>query len=129
MGNIVASVLAYALVLILSWYVVATWISWFRNKTKPIESRWGRWRRNITVLGFALASVSLLIINALVVHAFITGGLPYYHPLLVFAFRVGFLSALLGMLAAFMGTGQLENPTIAVSGLCLLIWLVEAFAQ
>ena len=80
MGNIAASVLAYAFVLILPWYVVATWISWFSNKTKPIESRWGRWRRSITVLGFALASVSLLIINALAVHAFITGGLPYHHP-------------------------------------------------
>ena len=83
----------------------------------------------MAVLGFALTSVSLLLINALTVHAFITGGLPYSHPILLFASRLGFLSALFGMLVAFVGTGQLENPTIAASGLCLLIWVVEGIAQ
>jgi hypothetical protein len=129
MGNVLASVLVYVFILILSFYVAATWMRWFRNRTKPTESRWSRWRRAITVLGFAVTSVSLLLINTLAVHASITGGLPYYHPILLLAFRVGFLSALLGMLAAFVGTGQLENPTIAVSGLSLLIWFVEGIAQ
>lgn len=83
----------------------------------------------MTVLGFGLTTASLLLINALAIHAFITGGLPYYHPLLLLTMGLGFFSALLGMLAAFVGTGPLENPTIAVSVLCLLIWIVEAIAQ
>jgi hypothetical protein len=37
--------------------------------------------------------------------------------------------ALADMGAAFIGTGQLEKPTVAVSGLCLLICFVEVMAQ
>ena len=81
------------------------------------------------MFGFALATVSLLLIVALAVHAVITGGLPYYHPILLRAMGIGILTALAGMMAAFIGTGQIENPTIAVSGLCLLIWFVELIAQ
>jgi len=45
------------------------------------------------------------------------------------AMGIGILTALAGMVAAFIGAGQLENPTIAVLGLCLLIWFVEGVAQ
>jgi hypothetical protein len=45
------------------------------------------------------------------------------------AFRVGFLTALCGLPAAMIGTGQLEVPTIISSLLCLLIWFVAAIAQ
>jgi hypothetical protein len=45
------------------------------------------------------------------------------------AFRFGVLTALCGLMAAFIGTGQLEVPTIVSSLLCLLIWFVEAMAQ
>jgi len=81
------------------------------------------------VIGFALTTASLLVIVVLAVHALITGGLPYYHPILLRAMGIGILTALASMIAALIGTGQLENPTIAVSGLCLLIWFVEAMAQ
>jgi hypothetical protein len=45
------------------------------------------------------------------------------------AFRVGLLTALCGVLAALIGKGRLEVPTIISSLLCLLIWFVEAIAQ
>ena len=129
MANILASLLVYVFILILCLYVVMTWIRWARHKTNPNEPKWKKFRDVITAFGFALTSISLGLINALAVHAFVTGGLPYYHPILLLAFRLGFFSALFGMLAAFIGTGQLENPTIAVSGLCLPIWILEAIAQ
>jgi len=70
-----------------------------------------------------------MVIVALGIHALITGGLPYYSPPLMLAFRVGFLTALCGVVAALIGTGQLEVPTIVSSVLCLLIWFLEAMAQ
>jgi hypothetical protein len=63
------------------------------------------------------------------VHALITGGFPYCSPPLMLAFRIGFLTALCGVVAALIGKRQLEAPTIVSSLLCLLIRFVEAMAQ
>jgi hypothetical protein len=41
------------------------------------------------VSGFALTTASLLVIVALALHALITGGLPYYDPVLLRVMRVG----------------------------------------
>jgi hypothetical protein len=126
MGNMIASMIVYAILFALCFYVARTWVRWFRSKVRLAEPRW---RSGVTVFGFGLITASLLIIVALAVHAVITGGRPYHHPLLMRAMGIGILTALAGMVAAFIGTGQLENPTIAVSGLCLLIWFVEGIAQ
>jgi hypothetical protein len=126
MGDMIASMIVYAFLIAVCFYVARTWVRWFRSKVRLAEPRW---RSGVTVFGFALTTASLLIIVALAVHAVITGGLPYYHPILMRAMGIGILTALAGMVAAFIGTGQLENPTIAVSGLCLLIWFVEGIAQ
>ena len=45
------------------------------------------------------------------------------------AFRVGFLTALCGVVGALIGKGHLEVPTIVSSLLCLLIWILEAGTQ
>ena len=126
MGNMTASMIVDAFLIALGFYVARTWVRWFRSPVKLVEPRW---RSVTTLFGFALTTASFLIIAALAVHAVITGGLPYYDRVLMGAMRVGILTALVGMAAAFIGTGQLENPTIAVSGLCLLIWFVEELAQ
>jgi hypothetical protein len=102
-----------------------TWIRWFRGKVRLDKPRW---RSGASVLGFALTTVSLWLILVLATYALIAGGVPYYHPALMLSMRVGVFSALAGRVAAFIGTGQLESPTIAVSGLCLLIWFVEGVA-
>lgn len=126
MGNIIGSALVYAFLFALCFYVVRSWRRWFRAEVKLKAPRW---RTGIALFGFLSASTSLLIIIALAVHALITGGFPYYHPVLILAFRLGFLTATCGVLAAFIGTGQLEIPTIVSSLLCLLLWLAEAAAQ
>jgi hypothetical protein len=125
-GNIVGTVICYAFLATLSFYVIRTWKRWFRSDPKLVQPEW---RSAITIFGFAASTASLVAIIGLAVHAFITGGLPYYHPVLMFAFRLGFLTALLGMVAALIGTGPLEVPTIVCSVLSLLIWIVEALAQ
>ena len=107
-------------------YVVRSWVRWSRSQVKLTTPRW---RSGVATIGFGASTTSLAIIVAVGVHAFITGGLPYYHHILMLAFRVGFLTALSGVLAALIGKGELEVPTIVSSLLCLLIWFVEAMAQ
>lgn len=123
---ITGSVVVWGLLIALCVYVVRCWVRWFRAEVKLSPPRW---RSGITTIGFGASSASLTVIVALGVRAFITGGLPYYSPPLMMAFRVGFVTALCGVLAALLGKGQLEVPTIISSLLCLLVWFVEALAQ
>jgi hypothetical protein len=107
-------------------YVTRVWVRWFHADVKLSPPRW---RSGIATVGFGASTLSLMLIVALAVHALITGGFPYYSPPLMMAFRIGLRSALCGVVAALIGKGQLEVPTIVSSLLCLLIWFVEAVAQ
>ena len=126
MGNMVGSMVVYGLLIALCAYVVRTWVRWVLAEVKLSPPRW---RSGIATIGFGASTASLTVIVALGVHALITGGFPYYSPPLMLAFRVGLLTALCGVVAAFIGKGQLEVPTIVSSLFCLLIWFVEAMAQ
>jgi hypothetical protein len=125
-GDILGRIVVWGLLIAFCVYVVRSWVRWFRAEVKLSPPRW---RSAIATIGFGASTASLTVIVTLGVHAFITGGLPYYSPPLMMAFRVGFLTALCGVLAALIGKGQLEVPTIISSLLCLLIWFVEALAQ
>jgi hypothetical protein len=125
-ADIFGRVFVWALLIAFCVYIVRTWLRWSRAEVKLSPPRW---RSGITTIGFGASTASLVLIVALGVHALITGGFPYYsHPLML-AFSVGFLTALCGLLAAVIGTGQLEVPTFVSSLLCLLIWFVAAIAQ
>lgn len=126
LGDILGRVIVWGLLIAFCVYVVRSWVRWSRSAVKLTEPRW---RSGITTFGFAAASISLATIIALGAYAIFTGGLGYDHPLLIFAFRIGFLTGLLGVLAALIGKGQLEKPTIVSSLVCLLIWLMGAVAQ
>jgi len=125
-ADIFGRIVVWGLLIAFCAYVTRSWVRWSRNQVKLTPPRW---RSGITIIGFGASTTSLAVIVALGAHALITGGLPYYHPILMLAFRVGFLTALGGVLAALIGTGQLEVPTTFSSLLCLLIWFVEAMAQ
>jgi hypothetical protein len=126
MANIIGSMVAHGLLIALCVYVARTWVRWSRSDLKLSEPQW---RSSVTTFGFGASTASLVVIVALAAHALTTGGLPHYHFILLLAFRVGFLTALCGIMASLIGTGQLEVPTIACSLVCLLIWFVEAMAQ
>jgi hypothetical protein len=130
MSDIIAAILhgivGWGLLIAFCIYIARTWLRWSRSEVKLSPPRW---RSGIATVGFGASTASLALIVALGVHAVITGGFPYYSPPLMLAFRVGFLTALCGVVAAIIGKGQLEVPTIVSSLLCLLIWFVEAIAQ
>lgn len=126
LGDLLGRIIVWGLLITFCSYVVRSWVRWSRS---PIKLTAPRWRSGVTAVGFAASTMSLAVIIALGVYAIFTGGLPYYHPLLMLAFRVGFPASLAGVLAALIGKGQLEVPTIISSLLCLLIWFVEAIAQ
>ena len=58
-----------------------------------------------------------------------TGGYPYYYPVELFYIRIGSLTALLGLVAALLGKGDLRLTVAAISTLNLLVWFADAMAQ
>ena len=115
MRDIIAAILGgiviWGLLIAFCVYIVRTWLRWSRAEVKLSPPRW---RSGITTIGFGASTASLTLIVALGLHAFITGGLPYYSPPLMLAFRVGFLTALCGVVAALIGKGQLEVPPLSL---------------
>jgi hypothetical protein len=107
------------------WYLVNNWAKWLRAPERP-----KRTPRNVLLLfGAASASLSLALAIGLFIHAQITGGFPFYHPTLMRVLRIGFLTALFGLLAALAGKGKPRISTAVCSVFCLLVWFMEAVAQ
>ena len=121
-----AGLRVYAALIGLSLYVAKTCIRWAAASSSLGQPRW---RGAGATLGFAAATSSLALILALAIHAFFTGGFPYYSRLLLIASRIGFLTAFVGILGGLAGKDPLEVPTIVTTGTCLLIWFLEAMAQ
>jgi hypothetical protein len=125
-GDTLEMFVTWVLLIAFGSYIVRSWVCWSRSDVKLVAPRW---RSSVSLIGFLAVNISLAVFIAVAVHAIFTGGLPYYHPVLILAFRVGFLGALLGSLAALVGKGQLDKPTIISSLLCFLIWFAEGLAQ
>src|ERR1700730_3176252 len=108
--------------LLLCAYVIRQWVKWFRTgEVITPESR-----ATATVAGFSFATFSTVPSVFLFVHAAFTGGYRFYHPVELFCIGFGLLSALLGLVFAIVGKGQLRPHVAAISTLNLLLWLMDA---
>ena len=118
--------LFYASIVATYVYLTASWVRWanFHDRS-PVSSV----RYVLAFGGLLAATASALLSLALLVHALLTGGFPFYHPLLLASIRFGFLSSLLGIVLGCVGKGFPRLPAVVCSVLLLFAWLVEAMAQ
>lgn len=81
--------------------------------------------------GLCFATASTGLSAFLFVHATLTGGYPYYHPVELFCIGMGSLTALLGLVAAIRGKGKLKlrRSVAAIATLNLLLWFADAMWQ
>ena len=115
-----------SLVSLLFWgYVVWNWVAWLRSTQKDSP----KWRAVTAVVGLCFATSSTILSAFLFVHASITGGYAFYHPVELFCIRVGSLTALLGIVCALMGKGKLRIHVAVVSVMNFLLWFADAMAQ
>ena len=115
-----------SVVSLLFWgYVVWNWVAWFRSTQKDSP----KWRAVTTVVGLCFATTSTILSAFIFIHATITGGYSFYHPVELFCIQVGSLTALLGIVCARTGKGKLRLHVAAVSVLNLLLWFVDAIVQ
>jgi hypothetical protein len=111
--------------LLLSTYVIWKWLTWFRSAKNVTQD----WRGYAGFAGLCLATFSTALSVFLFVHATITGGYSFYHPVELFCIRFGLLAALLGLVASIVGKGRLRLQIAAISTVNLLLWLIDAAAQ
>jgi hypothetical protein len=111
-----------ALLLALCFYVARTWFRWFRSDIKLVEPKW---RSSITAFGFAASTISLAVIIVLILHGLVASGFPPYQFI---ALRILLATALSAIVAAMVGTGPLEIPTVACSVFCLLVLAAHVMA-
>ena len=81
------------------------------------------------VAGLYCATASTILNAFMFVHAVITGGYPFYHPVELFCIRVGSLTALLGVTCSIIGRGKPRLHIAVISVLNFLVWFADAMAQ
>lgn len=123
--SIFGKIIAFAITGAFTWYVGRLWIQWVGQREQP-----GRgWRPSLTVVGLFATTVSTILSIFLFLHAQVTGGYPFYHPIELFCIRWGTLTALVGIAASIVGKGKVRPHLAVVSVINLLIWFSDATAQ
>ena len=88
-----------------------------------------------SVFGFTLGGVGFGGTNPIgldifmTVHAAVTGGYPFYHPVEMFCIRTGTLASVLALLTVIVGKGKLRAPTAIASSITLFLWFADAMSQ
>ena len=122
-----AGVLVFYILLPISYlYLAWTWMRWARLIVKFPPPKW---RSLAAFLAFLLSSASALWSIILIIHAQITGGFPYYHPVLLASIGYGLLASLASMILGALGKGVVRVPSILVAVVMSLVWFGEAVAQ
>jgi hypothetical protein len=83
----------------------------------------------VLLVGLLCATLSVALNVYLYVHALYTGGYSFYHPVELMCMRWGTLTALLGIVAASVGTGRARVLLGVISVLTLVLWFIDAMAQ
>jgi hypothetical protein len=106
-------------------YVVWSWVRWLRADQRNIP----KWRAVAASVGLFCATVSTVLSAFLFIYAVITGGYPFYDPAELLLMGVGSLTALLGIVAALVGKGEVTLAVAVISTLNLVLWFIDAMSQ
>src|SRR6266480_2586744 len=107
-------------------YVAWSWYRWYRSCD---DSTAPKWRKMTILFGFTLVSFSTGLNIFMTIHAILTGGYPFYHPVELFCIRAGSLASFIGLLAVALGKGKLRIPTAISSSVTLFLWFADAMSQ
>jgi len=79
--------------------------------------------------GLSCATISTALVEFLFIHAVLTGGYPFYHPLEILCIGIGMLAAILGMIGSGMAGGRFRFHLIVISALDLALWILDSMFQ
>jgi hypothetical protein len=100
--------------------------TWWRSSPK-FESP--KWRSYLGFGAFSLAGISTLLFPFLAIWARVRGGFPFYDPVLLRCYGLGFMLGVGGFLLSLPGKGKVRWPACAISFAMMFIWLMAASAE
>ena len=102
------------------------WLRWLkRPKASSVTAR-------LSLVAFALATLSILLAIASLLYALAIGGFPYYDPRLLKIFRVGKILSLVGVIGAICGVWRPNSVrwhALVCSLGSLVFWLIAATGE
>src|SRR5579859_5754319 len=87
------------------------------------------WRTYLALVSTALAGISVLLWITIGIWARVIGGFPFYDPLLMRFYGLGFLTSSVGLVTALTGKGKLRWPACCVSALMTFLWIAAASGE
>jgi hypothetical protein len=116
---------------IISWVAVPVGLAWtiwtwWRSSPK-VESP--KWRSYLGLTAFSLAGISALLFLFLAIWARVRGGFPFYDPVVLRCYRVGFILGAGGFTLSLLGNGKVRWPACVISFAMMFMWLVAAAGE
>ena len=87
------------------------------------------WRSYVAIGAFCLATLSFLLWLTLVAWARAIGGFPFYDPVVMRFYGLGFLTGASGIAMSLAGKGRLRWPACGVSALMTFLWIAAASGE
>jgi len=123
LARLIAPLLGFALPLLILAWAIERWRRAERRFESPV------WRSYFATGAFGLGALSFLLWIAVAIWARARGGFPYYDPILLRCYSLGFLSGAVGFLASLPGKGKLRWPGCFLSFLMAVLWVLAAEAE
>jgi len=121
LGTGVTAVVFYAALILFAVYLRWRWIRWWK-RTPRLQPP--KWRAIVAAIAFLAGTASFALSVGLAVYSSVSGGLRFYHPVLVCFGRLGFLLSVSGLCLTILGKGQLRVPGLVSNLLTLAFWCV-----
>jgi hypothetical protein len=116
---------------IISWIAVPvglTWTIWtWWNSSPRVESP--EWRSYLGLGALNLAGISALLFLFLAIWARVRGGFPFYDPVLLRCYGLGFITGAGGFLLSLPGKGKVRWPACVISFAMMFIWIMAASSE
>ena len=116
---------------IISWVAVPVglaWTIWIWWRSSPkVESP--KWRSYLGLAAFSLTGISALLFLFLAIWARVRGGFPFYDPVVLRCYRVGFILGAGGFILSLLGKGKVRWPACVISFAMMFMWLVAAAGE
>jgi hypothetical protein len=110
----------------ISGLLTAGWLRWFGdpNRANPLS--------DLSLIGFAIGNVSVLLAISSVLYARSIGGFRHYDSQLLKIYYSGLSISAVGLIVSLLGrgrTGRLRNFAPYLSGVMLLFWFLQALSE
>lgn len=126
MPPILETIFPYPIFAALLGILIWAFLRWWRSTPRIGVPAW----RSYTAIGaFCVSVLSFLLWLTLFAWAHAIGGFPFYDPVVMCFYALGFLTGVLGMVLSLIGKGKLCGPSFSFVAIMTLLWVLAASGE